>query len=198
MLQTKLLFIFFLLCSAMVFAQENTKTIYDFLITDISGETTSLAKYKGKTLLIVNVASKCGLTPQYADLQALYDEYSEKDFEILAFPANNFMHQEPGTNQEIRSFCTSQYGVTFPVFGKLSVKGSDIDPLYKYLTQKEENGVIDAPITWNFQKFLIDKEGNIITTFAPKQKVTNKEVRRTIINCINGDCIDPKAAKAKK
>lgn len=198
MLKTKLFFILFLAYCSTVWAQETNKKIYDFITTDISGETISLEKYKGKTLLIVNVASKCGLTPQYAELQALYDEYADKDFEILAFPANNFMNQEPGANSEIRTFCTTQYGITFPVFGKISVKGNDIDPLYNFLTKKEENGVLDAPVTWNFQKFLIDAEGNVVCSFAPKQKVNNKEVKRRIINCINGNCEDTKATKAKK
>ncbi len=155
--------------------QNTDKTIYNFTVNDIDGKPVKLSDYKGKTILIVNVASKCGYTPQYEDLQAFYDKNKDKNFVILAFPANNFLSQEPGTDAEIKSFCSSNYGVTFPVFSKISVKGKDMAPLYQFLTEKSQNGVVDAPVKWNFQKFLIDKEGRVVTFFAPGTKVTDKE-----------------------
>ena len=151
------------------------KLIYDFTMQDISGELVSLSQYKGKVILIVNTASKCGLTPQYEDLQKLFDEYKEKDFVILGFPANNFLSQEPGTDEDIKQFCSLNYGVSFPMFSKISVKGKDIDPLYQYLTQKEENGVLDASVSWNFQKFLINKNGVLVASFSPKTTVNDED-----------------------
>jgi glutathione peroxidase len=192
---------------ATFFAPQNTPTattaaapppsVYDFELLDITGEPVKLSKYKGKTLLIVNVASKCGLTPQYEDLQALYDEYSLLGLEILAFPANNFMGQEPGTGEEIKQFCATKYAITFPLFAKISVKGKDIHPMYAYLTEKSRNGVLDAPVSWNFQKFLIDKEGKLITSFAPRHKVTNAAVRAQIVACIKGEAVKTKVKKSK-
>lgn len=156
------------------------KTVYDFKVKDIDGNQVDLAKYKGKVLLIVNVASMCGNTPQYKDIQALYTKYSSKGLVVLGFPANNFMGQEPGSDKEIKSFCTKEYAVTFPMFSKISVKGKDTAPLYTYLTQKAENGVIDAPVTWNFQKFLIGKDGRVITSVSPKTSVNDAEVIKAI------------------
>ncbi len=156
-------------------ADNVTKTVYQFTMNDIDEKPVDLSKYKGKVILIVNVASKCGHTPQYEDLQALYDKNKDKNFVILGFPANNFLSQEPGTDADIKTFCTKNYGVTFPMFSKISVKGKDMAPLYKFLTTKEENGVVDAPVKWNFQKFLIDKEGRVVTFFSPGTKVTDKE-----------------------
>ncbi len=157
-------------------AMNTGKTIYDFTMKDIDGKPVSLKQYEGKVVLIVNVASECGLTPQYKEIQALYDQYKSQGFIVLGFPANNFMGQEPGTESEIKSFCSKNYGVTFPMFSKISVKGDDIDPLYQFLTSKEKNGITDAPVTWNFQKFLIDKEGRMATFFAPKTSVTDEKV----------------------
>lgn len=162
-------------------------TIYDFTVKDILGNEVSLSKYKGKVLLIVNVASKCGLTPQYADLQALYDEYAEKGLEILGFPANDFNGQEPGTEDEIQRFCTEKYGVTFPMFSKISVKGEGIHPLYEYLTSKTKNKMLDAPVEWNFQKFLIDTKGKIVQSFTPRTKVTEEGVRAVIESLLSLD-----------
>jgi len=136
-------------------------SIYNFTFENSKGENTKLSDYKGKTLLIVNVASKCGYTKQYAPLEALYEKYKDKDFVILGFPCNQFGGQEPGTNEEIQSFCQLNFGVTFPVFGKIKVNGKDAHPLYQYL--KEETG--GAPIKWNFNKFLIDKNGKIIKRY---------------------------------
>lgn len=153
-----------------------TKTVYDFTVKDIDGKKVSLDTYKGKVLLFVNVASLCGNTPQYKDIQALYTKYKDKGLVVLGFPANNFMGQEPGDDKEIKQFCTREYAVTFPMFSKISVKGKDIAPLYTYLTQKAENGVIDAPVTWNFQKFLVGKDGKVITSFSPRTLVSEAEV----------------------
>jgi len=157
-----------------------SKTIYDFNMKNIDGKDVSLSDYKGKVVLIVNVASRCGNTPQYKDIEAMYEKYKDKGLVVLGFPANNFMEQEPGSNETIKSFCTMQYHVTFPMFSKISVKGSDMAPLYKYLTSKTENGVVDAPIKWNFQKFLIGKDGKVITSIAPKTSVNDPEVVKSI------------------
>jgi len=156
------------------------KTVYDFTVKDIDGNNVSLSKYKGKVLLIVNVASLCGNTPQYKDLQALYKKYQSRGLEVLGFPANNFMGQEPGSNSEIKEFCSREYAVTFPMFSKISVKGKDIAPLYSYLTQKSENGILDAPVKWNFQKFLVSKKGVLITSVAPGEKVSTNAVMEEI------------------
>jgi glutathione peroxidase len=153
-----------------------TKTVYDFKVKDIDGKEVSLADYKGKVLLIVNVASLCGNTPQYRDIEALYKKYQSAGLVVLGFPANNFMGQEPGSEKEIKEFCTKQYAVTFPMFSKVSVKGKEIAPLYAYLTQKSENGVIDAEVKWNFQKFLIGKNGTVVTSISPRASVNEVEV----------------------
>lgn len=178
-MQTISKFIFLAAITFVFFAftsDKGTKTVYDFTVEDIQGNKIELSKYKGKVLLIVNVASKCGLTPQYADIQELYDKYAEEGLVVLGFPANNFMGQEPGDNDDINTFCTQKFGVTFPMFSKISVKGSNIHPLYEYLTKKSENGVVDAPVKWNFQKFLIDKEGRVAQVFDPRDKVADEKV----------------------
>lgn len=145
-----------------------TKVLYDFKATTLDGKPFDLSSLKGKKVMVVNTASKCGLTPQYAKLEKLYEQYKEKNFVIIGFPANNFKAQEPGTNAEIMEFCTKNYGVTFPMMSKISVQGDDIDPLYKWLTNKAENGKIDAPVQWNFQKFLIDEKGRVADVALPK------------------------------
>ncbi len=150
------------------FAQK--KTFFDFTTKTIDGKEVNLSEYKGRKILVVNVASKCGLTPQYEQLEELYEQYSGNNFIILAFPANNFAGQEPGTNAEIKEFCKANYGVTFPIMEKISVKGDDIDPIYAWLTQKSENGVMDAEVKWNFQKFLIDEKGRLVDVVSPKEK----------------------------
>lgn len=155
-------------------------SIHQFTMTNIDGEEISLSDYKGKVMLIVNVASKCGLTPQYEDLQKLYDEKKTEGLVILGFPANNFMSQEPGTDDEIQSFCQKNYGVTFPMFSKISVKGDDIDPLYAFLTQKELNGVMDSNVKWNFQKYLLNKNGELVAMIPPSTTVLTTEVRDQI------------------
>ena len=136
-----------------LYAQEQ-KSFYDFKVKDIYGDDFDLSQLKGKKVLVVNTASKCGNTPQYKDLEALYKEYGGDKFTIIGFPANNFLHQEPGTNEEILEFCEKNYGVSFPMMSKISVKGDDMDPLYHWLTHKTENGVMDSQVKWNFQKYL--------------------------------------------
>jgi glutathione peroxidase len=152
--------------------------IYDYSVKTIDGTPESLSAYKGKTVLIVNVASKCGFTPQYAGLQKLYAKYKDKDFVILGFPANNFMAQEPGTNAEIKTFCTRTYNVSFPMFSKISVKGEDKAPLYQYLTEQSSNTPTHGDIKWNFTKFLIDKDGKVVSRFEPA--VTPEEMDKAI------------------
>lgn len=156
--------------------QAQTKSFYDFTVKSITGEDFPLSSLKGKKVLVVNVASKCGHTPQYAQLQELYEKYGPDKFVIIGFPANNFLHQEPGTNEEIQEFCQLNYGVTFPMMEKISVKGKDIHPLYKWLTEKSENGVEDAKVTWNFQKFMIDENGHLVGHISPKTSPTDKEI----------------------
>jgi glutathione peroxidase len=141
------------------------QTIYDFAVQTIDGDKKSLADYQGKVLLVVNTASRCGFTPQYAGLEKVYQTYKDQGFEILAFPANNFKEQEPGSNAEIKEFCSLKYKTTFPLFAKISVKGNDIAPLYKYLTTQPG---FDGDISWNFNKFLIDRHGKIIARFGSK------------------------------
>ncbi len=159
-----------------------TKTFYDFKVLTIDGEEISLASFKGKKVLVVNVASKCGLTPQYEDLEDLYQKYKEQNFVVIGFPANNFFGQEPGTNEEIKQFCTSKYDVTFPMMAKISVKGDDIHPLYRWLTEKEENGVLDAKVKWNFQKFMVDENGKLVGFAAPSEKPNSEKSIKWINN----------------
>lgn len=155
-------------------------SIYEFTVTDIDGKQVSLSQYKNCVVLIVNVASKCGYTPQYAELQAFYQQYTDKNFVILGFPANNFLWQEPGSDSDIKQFCSLNYNVTFPMFSKISVKGKDMHPLYKYLTQKKQNGTTDAPVKWNFQKFLIDRNGKVVRSFGPGTSVNDSEIKTAV------------------
>ena len=152
------------------------KSFYDFTVKDIDGNDFDLSSLKGKKVMVVNTASKCGNTPQYEQLQEIYEKYGDKDFTIIGFPANNFMKQEPGSNDEIKEFCTKNYGVTFPMMSKISVKGDDMDPVYKWLTSKSENGVMDSKVGWNFQKYLIDENGNLVKMIAPKVKPDDEEI----------------------
>jgi glutathione peroxidase len=152
------------------------KTIYQFTMNTLDGKPKNLADYKGKVLLVINVASKCGLTPQYKDIEKFYKEYKEMGVEVLGFPANNFLGQEPGSSEQIAEFCQKNYGVTFDMFEKISVKGKDIHPLYQFLTSKDLNGNVDAPVSWNFQKFLIGKNGEVIAAYSPKISVYDAEV----------------------
>lgn len=160
--------------------QKAMKSIYDIPVKTIDGKATTLAEYKGKVLLIVNVASKCGYTPQYEGLEKIYKQYQAKGFAVLGFPANNFGGQEPGTEAEIVTFCSTNYGVTFPMFSKLSAKGADIHPLYKFLTEKETNPNFAGELKWNFNKFLIDKNGNPIARFDSADKPESAKVTQAI------------------
>lgn len=158
----------------------SAKSLYSYTVKDIKGTDVNLADYKGKVVMVVNTASKCGLTPQYEGLEYLYDTYKDKGFVILGFPSNNFMGQEPGTNADIETFCKLTYDVSFPMFAKVAVKGSDIAPLYKFLTDKKENGSVDAEVTWNFQKFLIDKNGKVVTYFKPSTEPKDTLITKAI------------------
>jgi glutathione peroxidase len=162
-----------ILISSMAFSQ---KSFYDFKVKDIDGKDFDFSSLKGKKVLVVNTASKCGNTPQYADLEKLYEEYKNQKFVIIGFPANNFMKQEPGTNQEIAEFCEKNYGVTFPMMSKISVKGDDTDPLYQWLTTKSKNGVMDSEVKWNFQKYLIDENGKLVDVVDPKVKPYDEKI----------------------
>lgn len=164
-----------------VSAQDQT-SFYDFQVTDINGKTFDMASLKGRKVLVVNTASKCGFTPQYADLQRLYEEYSDRGLVIIGFPANNFLREEPGDNQEIKTFCQVNYGVTFPMMSKISVRGKDMHPLYKWLTRKELNGVMNSRVSWNFQKYLIDENGRIAGVVKPRVNPYSDK----IINWLNG------------
>jgi len=162
-------------------ATEKTKpmvkeTIYQFKVKDLTGKEFDFATLKGKKVMIVNTASKCGLTPQYKDLEALYKEYKDKGLVIVGFPANNFASQEPGTNKNIAEFCELNYGVTFPMMEKISVKGEDMAPLYQFLTQKSKNGVQDSEVEWNFQKYLINERGELEKVIQPQTLPTDPQV----------------------
>ena len=146
----------------------NQASIHQFKVTDINGKEFDFASLKGKKVMIVNTASKCSLAPQYEQLQTLYEEFKKDKFIILGFPANNFNEQEPGTNAEIAEFCSKNYGVTFPMMEKISVKGADMHPLYQFLTQKAQNGLQENNVEWNFQKYLIDREGHLDRVVAPQ------------------------------
>lgn len=160
--------------------EQNMNSIYDFKVVDILGDTLQLSEYTGKVLLIVNTASKCGFTYQYEGLEKLYKTYKDIGFVILGFPANNFLKQEPGTDEEIATFCSTNYGVTFPMFSKISVRGKDIHPFYQYLTSKETNPEFGGKISWNFNKFLISKEGKIINRFGSKDKPESEKIIQAI------------------
>jgi glutathione peroxidase len=157
---------------------QQAKTLYDFKAKTIDGKDFDFNKLKGKKVMIVNTASKCGYTPQYKQLEELYLKYNNKNFVIIGFPANNFLWQEPGTNSEIKDFCEKNYGVTFQMMEKISVKGKDMHPIYEWLTQKDQNKVKDAPVKWNFQKFLIDENGKFVEVYYSAEnplsdKITN-------------------------
>lgn len=159
--------------STFTWAQEK---FYDFTVKDIKGKDYPLSQLKGKKVLVVNTASECGLTPQYEDLEKLYREYGNENFMIIGFPANNFAGQEPGSNSEIAAFCTEKFDVSFPMMAKISVKGDDIHPLYRWLTSKEENGLENSKVSWNFQKYMIDDKGQLVGHVSPQNKPYSKEI----------------------
>ena len=162
-----------ILISSIAFSQ---KSFYDFKVKDIDGKDFDLSSLKGKKVLVVNTASKCGLTPQYKQLEEVFEKYGGEKFTIIGFPANNFMKQEPGTDSEIAEFCEKNYGVKFQMMSKISVKGDDIHPLYKWLTTKAENGVMDSEVSWNFQKYLIDENGKLVDMISPKVKPDDEKI----------------------
>ena len=167
------------LFSVMLFAvgaMAQSKSFYDFTVTDINGKEFPLSQLKGKKVMVVNTASQCGLTKQYKTLEEVYKTYGGDKFIIIGFPANNFLSQEPGTNDEIKEFCTKNYGVTFPMMSKISVKGDDMHPLYKWLTTKSLNGVMDSEVGWNFQKYLIDESGNLVDMVKPRESPDSKRI----------------------
>lgn len=156
------------------------ETIYQFKVEDLSGDTFDFSTLKGKKILVVNTASECGLTPQYEQLQAIYEKYKDKNFVIVGFPANNFGAQEPGSNSEIATFCQQNYGVSFPMMAKISVKGGDMHPVYQFLTQKAKNGLQDSEVQWNFQKYLINENGELAKVVSPRTLPTDAEITNWI------------------
>lgn len=156
------------------------KSVYDFTLKNSKGQDVKLEEFRGKVVMLVNVASKCGYTPQYEGLQKIYERYRAQGFTVLGFPANNFGAQEPGSNEEIQQFCRINYGVTFPVFSKISVKGDDKHPLYKYLTEKESNPDFAGEIKWNFNKFLVGRDGRIVARFDSGDKPEDAKVTQAI------------------
>lgn len=178
-MKLKLFFLIILYLSAISFVDAQ-KSIYDYKVKTIDGKEFDFSTLKGKKLLIVNTASLCGFTPQYEKLEKLYTLYGGKNFVIIGFPANNFKEQEPGTNSEIKQFCITRYGVTFPMMAKISVKGDDIAPIYKWLTSKDLNGKLDSDVKWNFQKYLIDSKGNLIDVIDPKEDPLSEKIVKWI------------------
>jgi glutathione peroxidase len=158
----------------------------DFVVKDIDGQQVDLGQYKGKVVMFVNVASKCGYTPQYEGLEKLYEAYKDKGLVIVGFPANNFKGQEPGTDQEIKQFCTAKYNVTFPMMSKISVKGEDKAPVYQFLTEDPTAGSFGGEIKWNFTKFLISRDGQVVARFEPKVKPEEQQVTQAIEKALAG------------
>ena len=169
-----------LLFAASFLVAADAKSIYDFTMNSIDGQPVSLKSYKGKVVLLVNVASKCGYTPQYAGLEKLYEKYKDKGFVIVGVPANNFAQQEPGTNEEIKTFCSRKYNVSFPMMSKVSVLGDDKTPLYRYLTDKNSDPKFAGDIKWNFTKFLFDRKGNPVARFEPAVTPDSPEVQAAV------------------
>lgn len=177
-----LLFIFLFSLNTIVSTQAQNNTLYDFKVKDIDENEFDLSSLKGKKVLIVNVASKCGLTPQYGQLEELYQKYKDNNFVIIGFPCNDFKEQEPGTNAEIKEFCSLNYGVSFPIMDKVSVKGSNKSPIYKWLTEKSENGKFDAEVQWNFQKFMINENGDLVDFVLPKESPLSEKIVEWVSN----------------
>jgi glutathione peroxidase len=151
-------------------------SVLEFTMKNIDGKDVKLDEYKGKVLLIVNVASRCGYTPQYEGLESIYRKYKDQGLVVMGFPANNFLGQEPGTNEEIKTFCSTRYNVTFPLFSKISVKGDDIHPLFQFLTSKSTNPEFAGDISWNFNKFLVDRSGKVVNRFETKEKPESEKI----------------------
>lgn len=177
----KTLILIFVLTSTILTAQNmDKKSIHQFKVTDLTGEEFDFSSLKGKKVMVVNTASECGLTPQYEQLQEVYENYKDKGFTIIGFPANNFGAQEPGSDKEIATFCQKNYGVTFPMMSKISVKGDDMHELYQFLTQKSQNGLEDSEVAWNFQKYLLDKEGHLAKVIGPQTLPNDESILKWI------------------
>ena len=172
----QLLTIALLISLTMTTFSQEYKSLYNFKVQDIYADEFDLAQLKGKKVMVVNTASKCGLTPQYKELEQLFKEYGGDNFTIIGFPANNFLRQEPGTDEDIREFCTEKYQVSFRMMSKISVKGKDIHPVYHWLTSKEENGLLDSSVKWNFQKYMVNENGQLAGYVSPKTKPFDPEI----------------------
>lgn len=172
--------LFIALAILFAFNLGEAQSFYDLKAKTINGDYFKFEELKGKTVMIVNTASKCGYTPQYEDLQKLYEMYKDKDFVILGFPANDFLKQEPGSDDEINMFCSLNYGVSFPMMSKITVKGKEMHPVYMWLTNKSLNKVSDSKIKWNFQKYIIDEEGNLLNYFSPSTEPFDEEIIKLI------------------
>ncbi|MFN5031110.1 MAG: glutathione peroxidase [Flavobacteriia bacterium] len=170
----------FLLPLFLLSVMANAQSIHQFTVQNIEGKDFSFSSLKGKKIMVVNTASKCGLTPQYEQLEGLYEQFKDSNFVIIGFPANNFMSQEPGTNEEIVEFCQKNYGVSFPMMSKISVKGSDIHEVYKFLTEKSLNGLEDSSVKWNFQKYLLNEEGKLEKVIDPRTLPNDPEIIKWI------------------
>jgi glutathione peroxidase len=177
----RILIPFILILIAMNVLSQSPKTFHDFKVTDLDGQEFDFSQFSGKKVLVVNTASRCGFTKQYEDLQKLYMEYGDEDFSIVGFPANNFLQQEPGSDEKIRNFCTVKFGVTFPMMSKISVKGKDMHPVYQWLTRKDQNGKMDSSVKWNFQKYLINEDGSLEGMLAPKVEPYDPQITDWII-----------------
>ncbi|HRG38411.1 MAG TPA: glutathione peroxidase [Bacteroidia bacterium] len=174
-MKTKITIVLIAVLSVLNFTSR-AQSFYDLKTNTIDGKEFSFSSLKGKKVMIVNTASKCGFTPQYEDLEKVYKAYKDKNFVIIGFPANNFNKQEPGTNADIKEFCTKNYGVSFPMMEKISVKGEDMDPVYHWLTEKKLNGKIDSSVKWNFQKYLIDENGNLVDVAYSIEKPSDEKI----------------------
>ena len=182
-LMRKIIIALILVNSQIINAQKiMDNNIYQFIVEDVDGEEFDFSCLQGKKIMIVNTASRCGLTYQYKGLQALYEKYKNQNFTIIGFPANNFLFQEPGTNQQISEFCKKNYGVSFPIMSKINVKGKKIHPIYSFLTDKSKNGYIDSKVTWNFQKYLINKKGVLEMVISPRTSPEDEKIVNWIIN----------------
>jgi glutathione peroxidase len=181
-MKTKILSLTFVIALLISVSAKAQTSFYDLKSKTIEGNDFDFSSLKGKKVLVVNTASKCGYTPQYEELEKLYLAYKDKNFVIIGFPANNFLHQEPGTNDDIKEFCTKNYGVTFQMMEKISVKGDNMDAVYHWLTEKAKNSKMDSEVKWNFQKYMIDENGNLVDVAYSKEKPMSDK----IVNWING------------
>lgn len=180
--QMKKTLLVMILIATVAITNAQTENFHDFIVKTLDGEDFDLSSLKGKKVLVVNTASKCGLTPQYEGLETLYKTYKDDNFVVIGFPANNFLKQEPGTNEDIKAFCELNYGVSFPMMSKISVKGKNMHPVYQWLTQKSKNQFKDSKVKWNFQKYLIDENGDLVDIISPKTKPLDEKIVNWITN----------------